>query len=273
MKSQFSLQDKVAIVTGGLGLLGLRHAKALALAGAAVVLVDLGDENMFRSKVKDTFFNVDSEILYISADITKKDEVERIREVTIQKFGKIDVLINNAAINDMVEHQPLSVSESEFENYSLELWNRSFAVNVTGTFLCSQIIGKVMAESGSGSIINIASTYALVGPDQSIYLSPDGKRLMYKSPAYSATKGAIVAFTKYLAAYWGSHGIRVNTLSPGGVKNGQEEFFINNYSARTMLGRMAEPDDYEGAVVFLASDASRYMTGANLVVDGGWTAW
>jgi NAD(P)-dependent dehydrogenase (short-subunit alcohol dehydrogenase family) len=264
----FSLKNKVAIVTGGLGLIGKNHCIALAEAGANVVVCDLDE-----AKCKEFASTLPTKSFGVGVDITNKSSVENLRDKTLNEFARIDILVNNAAINDMFENPQAAAEQSMFENYPLEMWQKSLDVNVTGAFLCSQVIGTEMAKAGKGSIINVASTYGLVGPDQSIYKKPDGSQSFYKSPAYPATKGAIVNFTRFLATYWGNKGVRVNTLTPGGVENNQEEYFINNYAAKTPLVRMALPTDYKGAIVFLASDASSYMTGANLVVDGGWTAW
>ncbi|MFO7523911.1 MAG: SDR family oxidoreductase [Ignavibacteriaceae bacterium] len=264
----FSLKNKVAIVTGALGLMGKHHCFALAEAGANVVVADVDEEQCIQFAKE-----LSTDSTGLGVDITKPDSIKSLKEITLKKFDAIDILVNNAAINDMFENPQAAAELSMFENYPLDMWQKSLAVNITGTFLCSQIIGTEMASRGKGSIINIASTYGMVGPDQSIYKKPDGTQSFYKSPAYPATKGAIINFTRFLAAYWGNKGVRVNTLSPGGVENNQEEYFINNYSQKTMLGKMAQPYDYKGAIVFLASDASLYMTGANLVVDGGWTAW
>jgi NAD(P)-dependent dehydrogenase (short-subunit alcohol dehydrogenase family) len=268
VKNLFDLSGKVAIVTGALGLLGKQHCFALSEAGANIVVADLNETDCQQFAVSLPVHSIG-----IGVDITDKKSIENLRDKTLNEFGKIDILVNNAAINDMFEN-PLSAAElSMFENYPLEMWQKSIDVNITGTFLCCQIIGKIMADNGKGSIINIASTYGMVGPNQSIYKKPDGTQSFYKSPSYPTTKGAIINFTRFLAAYWGNRGVRVNTLSPGGVENNQDDYFIKNYSAKTMLGRMALPEDYKGAIVFLASDSSSYMTGANLVVDGGWTAW
>jgi NAD(P)-dependent dehydrogenase (short-subunit alcohol dehydrogenase family) len=268
MNDLFSLNDKVAIVTGALGLIGKNHCFALAEAGANVIACDLSGE-MCEEFAK----NLPNDSIGIGVDITNPDSLKNLRDEVLNKFGKIDVLVNNAAINDMFENPSAALEQSMFENYPLEMWKKSLEVNVTGMFLCSQIIGSEMAKRKHGSIINVASTYGIVAPDQSLYKNEKGEQTFYKSPAYPATKGAVISFTKFLAAYWGSVGVRVNTLSPGGVENSQNEFFIKNYSQRTPLGRMAAPTDYKGAIVYLASDASSYMTGANLVVDGGWTAW
>lgn len=264
----FSLKNKTAIVTGALGLIGKEHCKALSEAGANVVVADIDG-----SKCSELAKTLSTESIGVSLDVIKKDLIQNLRDNVLKRFGHIDVLVNNAAINDMFEDPKAATEQSKFENYPLELWQKSIDVNLTGVFLCSQILGTEMAKQKSGSIINIASTYGITAPDQSLYINKDGAQSFYKPPAYSATKGAVIMFTKYLAAYWGKEGVRVNTLTPGGVENNQDEFFIEKYSSKTPLGRMAKPTDYKGALIFLASDASSYMTGANLIVDGGWTCW
>jgi NAD(P)-dependent dehydrogenase (short-subunit alcohol dehydrogenase family) len=264
----FSLAGKTAVVTGALGLIGRLHCQALAQYGATVVVADLDGHACAEFAA-----TLPVPALGHALDVTDPQSISALRDSALMTFGHLDVLVNNAAINDMFESPAMATEQSRFENYPLDMWQRSLDANVTGVFLCSQILGAPMARRGKGSIINIASTYGLVAPDQSLYKTPEGHQPFYKSPAYPTTKGAVIAFTRFLAAYWGSAGVRVNTLSPGGVENSQQDYFVANYSARTMLGRMARPSDYQGALVFLASDASAYMTGANLVVDGGWTAW
>ncbi len=259
---RFSLKNKVAIVTGACGLIGKAFCDALHEAGAEVIATDIIENEYI---IKNYHF--------IKADITKEEEVENLKQKVIDKYRKINILVNNASINDMFENPKAALEQSKFENYPLELWEKSIKVNLTGTFICSKIIGKEMLNHNGGSIINIISTYGITAPDQSLYKNKEGEQVFYKPPAYSASKGGVLMLTKYLAAYWGNKGIRVNALTPGGVENNQDEFFIEKYSEKTPLKRMASIDDYKGAVVFLASDASSYMTGANLIVDGGWTCW
>jgi NAD(P)-dependent dehydrogenase (short-subunit alcohol dehydrogenase family) len=264
----FSLKNKVAVVTGAVGLIGKHHCNALSEAGANIIVSDID-----LKKCEILANELGTKSIGVDVDITKPDSIKNLREKVLNEFGRIDILVNNAAINDMFENPSAAAELSMFENYPLDVWQKSLDVNITGTFLCSQILGSEMAKAGKGSIINIASTYGIVAPDQSIYKNMDGSQNFYKSAAYPVTKGAVISFTKFLAAYWGNKGVRVNALSPGGVENNQDQYFIDNYSAKTILGRMAKPTDYKGAIVFLASDASEYMTGANLIVDGGWTAW
>jgi NAD(P)-dependent dehydrogenase (short-subunit alcohol dehydrogenase family) len=266
MMDLFSLKGKTAIVTGACGLLGKHHCYALAEAGAKVIAADI-DQIASQNLAK----LLGDGHMGVGLDVSSDVSVMEAKEAVMERYGKIDVLVNNAAINDMFENPTAALELSKFENYPLSLWKKSIDVNVTGVFLCSQIFGSVMAEAKRGSIINIASTYGITAPDQKLYQNEKGEQTFYKSASYPTTKGAVISFTRFLAAYWGDKDVRVNALSPGGVENSQQEFFKKNYSERTPLGRMAKPNDYLGAIVFLASDASSYMTGANLVVDGGWT--
>jgi len=266
------LSGKVAIVTGALGLLGRQHCQSLARAGAHVIVLDLdsdGCERFARELERDEHVRC----LPAAADIVSKQALEDVRARILERFGRIDVLINNAALDDKVPAEDAGPNPRSFEHYPEALFRRTLEVNVTGTFLACQVFGSTMAEQRSGSIVNVASTYALVGPDQRLYREPDRAQRFFKSAAYPTSKGALLALTRFLASYWGAVQVRVNALCPGGVQVDQPEHFVRAYTDRTPLGRMAQPDDYQGAVVFLASDASRYMTGATLVVDGGFTAW
>jgi NAD(P)-dependent dehydrogenase (short-subunit alcohol dehydrogenase family) len=269
--SERVLAGRVAVVTGALGLLGRRHCSALSRAGALVVATDLDSAGC--EGLADEISAVHGRrAIGHAADLTSPSSVRSLCDAVLDRLGRVDVLVNNAAIDEKVE-APGSGAPVRFEDYPLEAWDAALRVNLTGTFLCCQVFGAEMVRAAGGSIVNVASTYGLVAPDQSLYRRPDGSQAFYKSAAYPTTKGAVLSLTRYLAAYWGRDGVRVNALSPGGVENGQEPGFVARYAERTPLGRMARPTDYEGAIVFLAGDASAYMTGANLVVDGGWTAW
>jgi len=269
----FSLAGRVAIVTGAAGLLGRQHCRALADAGAAVVATDL-QEDTCRDVVSELAAEGRRDIHAFPADITDPASLGRLREAALRINDRIDVLINNAAMNDRFENAATAAAQSRFENYPVDRFRQALDVNVTGTFLACQVLGSEMARRGRGSIVNIASTYGMVGPDQRIYRGEAGEQRFWKSAAYPASKGAVLAFTRYLATTWADRGVRVNSLSPGGIaQTGQDTVFVAHYSQRTPLARMAEAHEMRGAIVFLASDASSYMTGANLVVDGGWTAW
>jgi NAD(P)-dependent dehydrogenase (short-subunit alcohol dehydrogenase family) len=270
----FSLAGRVAVVTGAAGLLGREHCRALADAGALVVASDLSAaacaevQTQLQSEGRTT-------VRGIAADITDPASLAHLRDQVLLTGDRIDVLVNNAALNEKVETAGVGEDNAtRFEHFPVERFRQMLEVNVTGTFLTCQLLGAEMARRGSGSIINIASTYGLVAPDQRIYRHRDGSQTFWKSAGYPASKGAVLAFTRFLAAYWADRGVRVNSLAPGGVgQAAQDPEFVEAYTSRTPLGRMARPDEYRGAIVFLASDASSYMTGANLTVDGGWTAW
>jgi NAD(P)-dependent dehydrogenase (short-subunit alcohol dehydrogenase family) len=268
--SLFDLDGKVAVVTGASGLLGREHCRALAKAGARVVVTDV-DERPCLGVVAELRERFHTDAIAVGADVASPDAVDMLRRRCLERFGHVDVLVNNAAVDDKFDET--SASSSRVENYPIEAFRRVLEVNVIGVFLCCQRFGADMARAGSGSIVNVASTYGLVGPDQRLYAPPSGEQSFFKGPAYPASKAAVLGLTRHLACYFGPSKVRVNALCPGGVENGQAEYFRDAYAARTPLGRMAAPTDYAGALVFLASDASRYMTGAELIVDGGWTAW
>jgi len=270
---KFSLKDKVAVVTGGGGQLGTEFCKTLAEAGAAVAVVDLNANA--AAKVADGLTQSGFNTKGIPTDITQPDSVNAMVDSVLKAFGRLDILVNSAALDPKFDPDAAAkgIAPGAFEDYPLADWNAALNVNLTGMFLVTQACVKQMnAQGKKGSIINICSTYGLNGPDQRIYIK-DGKRVAFKPVYYTTTKAGVMGFTKYLAAYYAGTEIRVNALTPGGVFNNHEEYFVANYSAKTILGRMAKKDEMSGALLFLASDASSYMTGNNVIVDGGWTAW
>ena len=270
---QFNLSNRTAVVTGGAGLLGTEFCRTLAEAGAAAAVVDLNAEKC--AAVADSLVRAGYRALAAPTDITQPDDVKALVEKVMSTFGRLDILVNSAALDPKFDPEAAArgIAPGSFEDYPLEQWNAALNVNLTGMFLVTQACVKPMLAQGKkGSIINICSTYGLNGPDQRIYIK-DGKRVAYKPAYYTTTKAGVMGFTKYLAAYYAGTEIRVNALTPGGVFNNHEEYFVKNYSAKTILGRMAKKDEMNGALLFLASDASSYMTGDNVVVDGGWTAW
>jgi NAD(P)-dependent dehydrogenase (short-subunit alcohol dehydrogenase family) len=273
LPEMFNLSGRTALVTGAAGLLGREFCRTLAEAGAAVAAVDL-DGAAVRS-LAESLKQEGCQALGVQADITRPESVSEMVAATVDAFGRLDILVNSAALDPKFDPEHDQNHVQTFENYPLESWNQALEVNLTGMFLASQAAVHPMLEQGSGVIINLCSIYGLVGPDQRIYLreTPEGSQVRYKPAFYSVTKAGVLGFTRYLAAYYAGKHIRVNALTPGGIYNHHDEEFLAAYSSRTILGRMAERNEMNGALLFLASDASSYMTGSNLVVDGGLTAW
>tara|TARA_B100001758_G_scaffold36650_1_gene27931 strand:- start:151 stop:948 length:798 start_codon:yes stop_codon:yes gene_type:complete len=263
MRKVFDFSNRVIVITGAAGLLGSEYADGFCQAGGNVVLADKNFEKCKKLAAKlEKKYGVKS--LPIKLDVTNPNSIKKMVAHITKKFSKIDVLVNNAIYPEIGK-----IKKTKFEDFPLDVWKKGIDVNLTGMFLCSQQIGKIMKKQKNGVIINISSIYGIKGPDQRIY----GKTKIIKSALYATTKGAVINFTKYLASYWNRTGIRVNTLSLGGVEENQDRNFKKKYSDKTMIGRMAKKDEYVGALLFLSSDASSYMTGSNLVIDGGWSAW
>ena len=253
-----NFKDKKILITGATGGIGKALVKKFVSLNGNVLATGTKTEKLDELKKQFPSINV------LKFDISEHSKIEEfIKNVSSQLVG-LDVLVNNAIFPETQKERKI-----EFEKFPLELWNKIFAVNVTGVFLCNQKIGSIMVKQQKGSIINISSMYGIVAADQRIY----GNSGLNSTAAYAVTKSSLFNFTRYLASYWRNTGVRINTLTLGGVENNQDPKFIRKYSEKTMIGRMAKKNEFTGALIFLASDASSYMTGSNMVVDGGWTAW
>jgi len=270
---KFKLTNKVAIITGGVGLLGINHAEAIAEMGGTPILLDINDEKG-ESVTAEISKKYKTTCSYYNCDITNEDEIEKVKDDIIKFHGKIDILINNAAIDPKVKTDN-SYETSRLEMFSLDRWSLELSVGLTGAYLCSKIIGSEMAKIGSGVIVNISSDLGLISPDQRLYKKDGLKedKQPVKPITYSVIKHGIIGLTKYLATYWADKDVRVNAISPGGVYTGQPDKFVSKISELIPLRRMAREDEYKAAIVFLCSEASSYMTGSNLVIDGGRTCW
>lgn len=267
------LDGRIVVITGAAGLLGEMHAEAVAEAGGLPVLLDLQSERSAEVAHR-LHEKYGVEAMVAKADVTEKASLTAALDTIIRRYGKVDVLINNAAIDSKVRATG-TVAGMRFEHFSLDHWSQELAVGLTGAMLCCQVFGSKMAEQQQGVIVNISSDLGLIAPDQRLYRKPHvaESEQPVKPVTYSVIKHGLIGLTRYLATYWAEKQVRVNALAPGGVRNDQPEEFVHKLSSLIPLGRMARRDEYKGAIVFLASDASSYMTGATLVVDGGRSCW
>ena len=266
----FDLSGRMAVVTGGGGMLGQRHAEALAGLGARVVITDISETALVAAHKSLAEKFAKNQIICKAMDVTDETSIREVRQELIDEFGTVMILVNNAAIDSKVTEEGL-LETSRLENLSLSDWHRQIDVGLTGAFLCSRVLGPDMVANGGGVILNIASDLSVFAPDQRIYAvaGREKNQQPVKPVTYSVIKTALIGLTRYLATYWAEEGVRVNALSPGGIYDGQPEEFVKRLSSLIPLGRMATTDEYIGALQFLCSDASSYMTGQNIVMDGG----
>lgn len=264
MTQRFSLDGRVIVVTGAAGLLGIRFCKELLASGAKVVAIDHDEQAISRLM---TEVGSTTSFAMFRADIRNRKQVADVREQAEAAFGYVDGLLNNAATKSPNFFEP-------FERFPIEDWDHVMSVNLTGSVVCAQEFGGRMAQRGRGSIVNVLSIYGILAPDQRIYEGAEYLGNAINTPAiYSASKAALWGLTFYLSSYWATCGVRVNALTPGGIFSGQNETFVKRYRARVPMDRMGEADDLCGALVYLMSDASLYVTGQNIVVDGGLSVW
>lgn len=271
----FMIPGRVIVITGGAGLLGKKHAEAVIEGGGIPVLLDIADEYLDRAKAVLAEKYPGKTVEGYKTDITDRQQLEAVGDDLLKKYGHIDGLINNAANNPKVEGNSANMKAIQLENFPLDMWLDDIAVGLTGSFVCSQVFGGIMAKAGSGVILNISSDLGIIAPDQRIYrkegLKDDEQTV--KPITYSVIKHGLIGMTKYLATYYAEKGVRANAVCPGGVFNGQNEEFLAKLTKLIPLGRMARVDEYKSTVLYMLSDASSYMTGSTVIIDGGRTCW
>ena len=270
--NRLDLSNKFVLITGACGLLGLKHAIALLEIGASVILTDIDEKALIEAKKSLELKKYFGEIKYYFMDVSSEDSIMNVFKKLKKDNIRIDILINNAAINPKQASLKDNIRTTRLENFSLDIWNLEISVGLTGAYLCSKIFGSAMAKDGKGGvIINIASDLSVIAPDQRIYRQEgvEDDLQAVKPVTYSVIKAGLIGLTRYLASYWADKGVRANALSPGGVFTNQDSEFVNRLSSLIPMGRMAKSDDYIGAIQFLCSDASAYMNGQNIVIDGG----
>lgn len=274
--SRYDLTGRTALVTGAGGLLGRQHVAALSEAGARVVVTEIGLAQAEAAVAALKQSTPSADLIALALDVTAQDSVRAANEQLASRGVTVDILVNNAAIDPKVTSSPGVMHSSRFEAFPVPQWQTEIAVGLTGAMLCAQEFGRQMAKRGRGVILNIASDLGVIAPDQRLYRQPQVTReeeQPVKPVTYSVIKHGLIGLTKYLATYWADHGVRVNAISPGGVFNNQDPAFVERLTRLIPMGRMAEVDEYRAAVQFLCSDASSYMTGQNLVMDGGRSVW
>lgn len=272
---KFFITNRVCVITGGAGLMADSHARAVLDGNGICVLLDINKEKLSEEQDRLKRAYPGKSIDIFVTDITERKGLERVCTSLTDKYGHVDILINNAANNPKVEGNEKNMGAIRFDSLPLEIWDKDIEVGLTGAFLCAQVFGGQMEKQGNGVILNISSDLGVIAPDQRIYRK-DGvpeERQTIKPVTYSVIKHGLIGLTKYIATYWASKGIRCNAICPAGIENGQDEEFIKKLTNLIPMGRMASKDEYQSTILYLISDASAYMTGATVIVDGGRTCW